>query len=96
MSNAVEVSNLGVGYANLHAVRDVSISVAYGEVVSLLGPNGAGKSTLFKTLTKKQVLIANYPFATIDPNVGVVEVPDDRLAKLAALDKSARIASTKR
>jgi len=47
-----------------------------------------GKSTLFKTLTKKQVLIANYPFATIDPNVGVVLVPDERVDKLAELSKS--------
>ncbi len=49
-----------------------------------------GKSTLFKTLTKKQVLIANYPFATIDPNVGVVLVPDERVDKLAELSKSAK------
>jgi len=50
-------------------------------------PN-VGKSTLFKTLTKKQVLIANYPFATIDPNVGVVLVPDARVDALAELSKS--------
>ena len=47
-----------------------------------------GKSTLFTALTKKQVEIANYPFATIDPNVGVVEVPDERLDKLADLSGS--------
>ena len=52
-------------------------------------PN-VGKSTLFKTLTKKQVLIANYPFATIDPNVGVVLVPDQRVDTLAELSKSAK------
>ncbi len=50
-------------------------------------PN-VGKSTLFKTLTKKEILIANYPFATIDPNVGVVLVPDERVDKLAELSKS--------
>ena len=50
-------------------------------------PN-VGKSTLFKTLTEKQVLIANYPFATIDPNVGVVLVPDERVDKLAEFSKS--------
>jgi GTP-binding protein YchF len=49
-----------------------------------------GKSTLFKILTKKQVLIANYPFATIDPNVGVVLVPDERVDKLAELSQSAK------
>jgi GTP-binding protein YchF len=53
-----------------------------------VGLPNVGKSTLFKTLTKKQVLIANYPFATIDPNVGVVLVPDERVEKLAELSKS--------
>lgn len=47
-------------------------------------PN-VGKSTLFTALTKHEVLIANYPFATIDPTVGVVAVPDSRLATLAAI-----------
>lgn len=56
-------------------------------------PN-VGKSTLFKALTKKQVHIANYPFATIDPNVGVVSVPDNRLEMLAKLSKSEKIVST--
>lgn len=47
-----------------------------------------GKSTLFKAITKNEVNIANYPFATIDPNVGVVAVPDERLETLTALSKS--------
>jgi len=55
-----------------------------------VGLPNVGKSTLFKTLTKKQVLIANYPFATIDPNVGVVLVPDERIDKLADFSKSAK------
>jgi len=50
VSNAVEVTNLGVDYGDLHAVSDVTISVAYGEVVTLLGPNGAGKTSLVETL----------------------------------------------
>lgn len=50
-------------------------------------PN-VGKSTLFKALTKKQVVIENYPFATIDPNVGVVAVPDERIQKLSEFSKS--------
>ena len=58
--------------------------------IGIVGLPNVGKSTLFKTLTKKQVLIANYPFATIDPNVGVVLVPDERINKLAEFSKSAK------
>src|SRR3989338_10475387 len=58
--------------------------------IGIVGLPNVGKSTLFKTLTKKQVLIANYPFATIDPNVGVVLVPDQRVDVLAELSKSAK------
>jgi len=50
-------------------------------------PN-VGKSTLFQTITKKQVDIANYPFCTIEPNLGVVAVPDERVDKLANLTSS--------
>ncbi len=53
-------------------------------------PN-VGKSTLFNALTKNNVLAANYPFATIEPNVGVVGVPDPRLAVLATIFNSQKI-----
>ena len=53
--------------------------------VGIVGLPNVGKSTLFTALTKHEVLIANYPFATIDPTVGVVAVPDHRLATLAAI-----------
>ena len=59
--------------------------------IGIVGLPNVGKSTLFKALTKKQVDIANYPFCTINPNVGVVEVPDERLQKLAAVYNSAKI-----
>ncbi len=56
--------------------------------VAIVGLPNVGKSTLFKALTRKDILIANYPFATIDPSVGVVPVPDDRLYKLAAFSQT--------
>lgn len=59
--------------------------------IGIVGLPNVGKSTLFKILTKQEVNIANYPFATIDPNVGVVAVPDERLHKLAELSKSRKI-----
>ncbi len=56
--------------------------------IGIVGLPNVGKSTLFKAITKQQVTIANYPFATIDPNVGVVPVPDERLTKLAEMSHS--------
>jgi ribosome-binding ATPase len=59
--------------------------------IGIVGLPNAGKSTLFNALTKNDVLAANYPFATIEPNVGVVGVPDERLAPLGELMESARL-----
>ena len=59
--------------------------------IGIVGLPNAGKSTLFNALTKNDVLAANYPFATIEPNVGVVGVPDPRLAVLGQMFDSARV-----
>ena len=53
----------------------------------IIGLPNVGKSTLFNAITKKNILAANYPFATIDPNVGIVTVPDKRLETLNELKK---------
>ena len=59
--------------------------------IAIVGLPNVGKSTLFNALTKNSVLAANYPFATIEPNVGVVNLPDARLDKLAEIFSSERI-----
>lgn len=59
--------------------------------IGIVGLPNVGKSTLFTALTKKGGLAANYPFATIDPNVGIVDVPDDRLQALADIVHPGRI-----
>lgn len=62
--------------------------------IGIVGLPNVGKSTLFKALTKKQVDISNYPFTTIDPNIGVVAVPDERLESLAKMSSSKKVVPT--
>jgi len=65
--------------------RDVSLTLG------IVGLPNVGKSTVFNALTRAEVLAANYPFATIEPNVGVVPLPDPRLDRLAEMFSSAKI-----
>jgi len=62
--------------------------------IGIVGLPNVGKSSLFNILTKTAVEAANYPFCTIDPNVGVVKVPDERLQKLAEISKPEKILPT--
>ena len=57
-----------------------------GLTAGIVGLPNVGKSTLFNAITKKNILAANYPFATIDPNVGIVTVPDKRVVSSYSID----------
>src|SRR3954452_16242289 len=86
-SNAHAPSLGGLGWTAVRAVDSPPVALTIG----IVGLPNAGKSTLFNALTKNDVLAANYPFATIEPNVGVVGVPEPRLTKLAEIFDSARV-----
>jgi GTP-binding protein YchF len=82
-----ERSPIGPGRRQPHSVALSAVALTIG----IVGLPNAGKSTLFNALTKNDVLAANYPFATIEPNVGVVGVPDTRLGVLAEMFESAKV-----
>ena len=82
---AIECCDVCVEFGNLLVLDDVTFTVGRGVFTAVVGPNGGGKSTLFNALTSSGAESANYPFCTIEPNIGIVPVMDERLTILQNL-----------
>ncbi|MCJ8298419.1 MAG: energy-dependent translational throttle protein EttA, partial [Pseudomonadales bacterium] len=90
-TQVIEIRNASKSFGDKLLFEDLNITIPQGAIVGIIGGNGAGKSTLFNALTKAGIEAANFPFCTIEPNTGVVPVPDKRLDALAAIVSPERI-----
>ncbi len=88
----LQKTDLSIILSSITKCSNILISMSFS--IGIVGLPNVGKSTLFTALTKKQVDCQNYPFCTIEPNVGVVAVPDDRLNQLTKLYNSAKTVAT--
>ena len=87
----LEILKLNKSFHKHSVLKDLDLKIEDGDFIYIHGINGSGKSTLFNAITKAGALVANYPFATIDPNVGLVNVPDPRLEVLSDMNNSKKI-----
>ena len=95
MGKTLSIQNVNKSFTvdgqKVDVLKDINLEVQEGEFIAIVGHSGCGKSTLFNSLTKAGAESANYPFCTIDPNVGVVTVPDERLNVLGEMYHTKKI-----
>ena len=78
MTGIISIKNLSKKFGGFTALDNIDLEVAEGEVVCIIGPSGSGKSTLIRAVSAARPKVADYPFTTLRPNLGVVAVESHR------------------